>query len=449
MHIVIVGGGAAGTSAALELRKRLRDADITLLEGESYPEYSPCALPFVIEGAIESFDDIVVHDPSFYASVANIDLRLDTAVVSIDTAKKVVHTATGPFPYDVLVLATGSAPFHPPIPGLPGPGEGKKTFFLKTMDDAKMIAGALEGSTRALVIGAGLVGMEAAVAMHCRGLSVTVMEALPSVLPQMLDPDMSRIVSESLAREGIDIRLGVPVLSYGEREGGVEVHTSSDVERYDLCVVACGVRAQASLAAAAGLAVNGGIVVDTQMRTSARDVYACGDCVLSTCAVTHAPILGQLGSSAVRQARVLAAAVSGYPDTYPATYNTAITKLGPIQAGSAGVTVAQAERAGLSVLSYRFKGSTLPEYYPGGETILIKLVYNEGGRILGGQVVGSSGVLCRINMLSVALQQGADLAFLAGMETAYTPPLSPTVDPLCRAAEMALRKEESRRRARS
>ncbi len=446
MHVVVLGGGAAGTTAALEIRKRVRDAHITIIESQPYPEYSPCALPFVIDGTIRDFGDIIIHEPSFFSSIAKIDLMLGTSAANIDTASHVVETDKGPVRYDVLVVATGSRAFVPPIPGLGSIPYGTRTFLMKTLADASAIRDACATAKSTLIIGAGLVGMETAVALCDRGLAVTVMEGLPSILPQMLEPDMAKVVEDHLTKKGITFRLSTPVGTYEETADGVVVDAGAGPERYDLCVVACGVRARAGIAERAGIAVEGAILVDEHLRTNMPDVYACGDCVVSRCAVTGANMLSQLGSTAVRQAKVLAAAVAGEPASMPPTFNTAVTHLGGIDIGVVGVTAAQAERAGIAARSSRLKGSTLPEYYPGGDDLLIRLLHTAEGRIIGGQIIGKSGVLARINMLSYAMQRGADLEAVAAMETAYTPPLSPTVDPLTLAAEMALRKSARRGR---
>ncbi len=440
MHVVVVGGGAAGTTAALEIRKRVRDAHITIIEAQPYSEYSSCALPFVVDGTIRDFGDIIIHKPSFFSSIAKIDLMLDTNASGISTDLHIVETDKGPVRYDALVVATGSFAFVPPICGLRAVEYGKRTFLMKTISDASAIRDACATAESALVIGAGLVGMETAVALHDRGLDVTVMEGLSSILPQMLDPDMAEIVEGHLAEKGIKFRLTTPVESYEETGDGIIVDAGSGPEHYGICVVACGVRAQTSLAERAGIAVEGGILVDEHLRTNVPDVYACGDCVVSRCAVTGANVLNQLGSTAVRQAKVLAATVAGVHASMPHTFNTAITHLGGIDIGVVGITAPQADRAGIATRSSRFKGSTLPEYYPGGKDLIIRLLHTAEGRIIGGQVIGTFGVLARINMLSYAMQLGAGLDALASMETAYTPPLSPTVDPLTLAAEMALRK---------
>ncbi|MHC1605629.1 MAG: NAD(P)/FAD-dependent oxidoreductase, partial [Candidatus Methanofastidiosia archaeon] len=207
IKVVVIGGGAAGTTAALEIRKRLRDAKITIIESQRYTQYSPCALPFVVSNHIKDFNDIILHSDRFYKEVAKIDLQLETKVLSIEPDRKRVICENGTITYDKLVIATGSYPFIPPIRGLDKEDMGNRIFVFKNMDDAKKIEMASDKAEKAIIVGAGLVGMEAAVALKERGLDVLVVEMLPQVMPQMIDFDMASIVAKHLASKGIDIWL--------------------------------------------------------------------------------------------------------------------------------------------------------------------------------------------------------------------------------------------------
>jgi len=440
MQVVVIGGGAAGTSAALEIRKRLRDATIIVFNEGPHTEYSPCALPFVIGGHIGSFDDIIMHSPSFYDSIAHIDLRLSTRVTSIDRDVKQVHTTHGIESYDKLVIATGSTPALPPVEGLAEACASERIVVFKDLDDAKAVDELCDSSKRALVIGAGLIGTEMAVALNERGLSVTVAEALPTILPHVLDEDMASRVIRHLISVGINVRTATCVEHIAVNDTSVSALLAGEEEEFDFCIVACGVCAVEGLAAEAGLDVEGGIFVSETMQTTDPDIYACGDCCSSVCAITGNRTLSQLGSTAVRQSKVLAAHLAGSPVQFPPVLNTAITRLAGLDIASTGLTHALAHEAGFDTESSRYKGQTLPEYYPGGDEIVIKLVFTPTGHIIGGQVIGTSGVLTRIDALSVAIQNGMDLGQVTIMETAYTPPVSPTIDPLCTAAEMALRR---------
>jgi len=446
-RIVFIGGGAAGATAALETRKRMRDADITIIEAGPHPQYSCCALPFVLGGEIENYDDIIVFDEGFYSDLGKIDLRLNDPALSIDRGSKKVICKKGAIDYDKLVIATGSYAFIPPIPGLDKVRLGEKTFTYKFMPEAKALDRAIEGSKSAIVLGAGLVGLEVADALRRREIEVTMVELLPTVIHVMLDDDMAKLVIAELERLGVRLMLDTFVESVDETSDSVKIRTSQGELMADVCIIASGVRAETSLAREAGLEVDRGVLVDEHMLTSDPDIYACGDCCETTSAITGERVLDQLGSSAVRQARVVAANLSGEDVRLKPTLSTSITHIGELDIAAVGINSRMAKEAGLDVVTARFKGSDLPEYYPGGKDITIKLIATPEKKVLGGQIIGSEAVLARIDTLSAVMQCGGDLDTLNYLETAYTPPISPTIDPLALAAGVALKKvKRSKRR---
>lgn len=440
MDIVVIGGGAAGMAAALEARRHDRKASITVLESGPYTQYSSCALPFVISRDIPTFENIELHPASFYKQFSNIDIYLDTAADRIDTISRTVHAGTDSFSYDALILATGSLPFIPPIRGLDKVEMGRRVFAFKTLETAKKVDAVSENITSAIVVGAGLVGLEVAMALRERGLEVTVVEALDTVMPQMIDPDMAKIVIAQLEQKGILLMLDTPVDMISESSRKVRVEIADSAIEADICIIACGVRANTSLAESAGIDVGKGVATDGNMRTSDSAVFACGDCAESLCAVSGNRVMSQLGSTAVRQAKVAGANAVGLNERFEPTFSTSITKIGDIEVAACGITSFQAKESFPELCSSRTKAYTLPEYYPGGTHIVIKLLFTPEMRIVGGQIIGKSGVFSRISMLSTAMQAGVSLDGLRRMETAYTPPVSPTIDPVTLAAEMAYKR---------
>jgi NADH oxidase (H2O2-forming) len=441
-NIVFIGGGASGATAALETRKKNRNARITVVESGPHPQYSCCALPFVLGGEIGEYGDIIVFDEDFYRRYGKMDLRLGATALEIDRVNKKVVCDGFDLDYDKLVISTGSYAFLPPIPGLEDIELGNRTFTYKFMPEAEALDNEIGKASKVVVIGAGLVGLEVADALNRRGLKVTIVELLPTVIHMMLDEDMAKIVTSQLEKKGITLMLDTLVENIGEKDDSVQVSTSRGVIDADLCVIASGVRAEARLAREAGIDVDRGILIDDHMRTSDPDIYACGDCVETVNAITGKRMLDQLGSSAVRQARVVAANLSGEEVSLPPSFGTSITHIAGLEIAAVGITSKFAEGSGLDALTARFKGSTLPEYYPGGEDIVIKLVFTKEKRILGAQIIGTEGVLARIDTISALMQCGGDLDDLHLLETAYTPPISPTIDPLCLAAGAALKKCE-------
>ncbi|MBN1786301.1 MAG: FAD-dependent oxidoreductase, partial [Candidatus Methanofastidiosa archaeon] len=256
--IVFIGGGAAGATAALETRKRLRDAEITILESGAYPQYSCCALPFVLGGEIDDYRDIILFDEGFYKEFGKMDLLLNTKALAIDRDSKKVICEGREFEYDKLVITTGSYAFVPPISGLDKISFGKRTFLYKFMPEAKALHDAAAGARRALVIGAGLVGMEVADALNRRGVEVTMIELLPTIMHVMVDDDMARMVTGHFEENGIKMFLGTKVTGISESQDLVSVATDEGEHAADLCILASGVRAETGIARDAGLEVGRG-----------------------------------------------------------------------------------------------------------------------------------------------------------------------------------------------
>ncbi|MEM4699850.1 MAG: FAD-dependent oxidoreductase [Candidatus Nezhaarchaeales archaeon] len=442
-RIVIVGGGAAGLDAALSARRTSRDAEVTIISEEPRPAYSRCALPFVIGGDIEGFDRIVIYKPEFYRMM-RIGLKLSTSVVEVDAGNKVVR-AMGPggveerVPYDALILATGARAALPPIKGR----EKRGVHPLRTIDDASAILQRAMGAKSAVVVGAGLVGLEAAEGLVKRGVKVTVVEALSQVLRPILDEDMAKLVQSSIAAHGVRLMLNTKVDEILGDEAVRAVAAGGEVIEADLVVIATGVRANVDLAAKAGckLGVTGGIKVDSRMMTSVPDIYAAGDCVESIHLVTKQPTLCQLGTVAVKQGKVAGINAAGGYATFPGVLGSTVSKLFGLEVGFTGLTVWQAKQAGLDVVVGSAAWRTRAEYYPGGKDIRVKLIFErESMKLIGAQIIGGEGVAGRIDGLSLAIQAGMTAYDLSKADTCYTPPLADTWSPITLAAEAALRR---------
>ncbi len=437
MKIVVVGSGTAGSNFALFMRKLERKAEITVIGREPTMQYSPCALPHVISGTIEKPEDVIVFPNEFYER-QRIKLMLNIEVRAINRGRKVVLTDKGEVPYDRLVLAVGSKAFVPPIKGR----ENEGVFTLKSLDDVRRIKAyiAERKPKRAVVIGAGLIGLEGAEAFTKLGMDVLVVELLESLMPTMLDKDTAKLVQKEMEANGVSFRFGVGV---GEIVGSSvnAVRVEDEEVPADIVLVATGVRANTDLAKKAGLEVNRGIVVNEHLQTSDPDIYAIGDCAEVVDAVTGRRTLSQLGTSAVRMAKVAAEHIAGKDVSFRPVFNTAITKLFDLEIGTFGITEERAKREGIEVTVGRFRGSTRPEYYPGGKPITVKLIFRKpDGVLIGAQMVGGERIWGRIMTLSALAQKGAKAEDVAYLETAYAPPISPTIDPISVAAEMALRR---------
>ncbi len=428
MKIVIIGGGAAGTRAAIELRKRDRNSEIYIINEKNYREYSPCGMPFVFSGEVKSFEALQTLDKKFYERM-KINLILGKKVREIDTEnKKIIYDDTE-MEYDKLILATGSYAFAPPIKGI----DSDNVIIFKDMDDAKRIYEKMKRAKKAVIIGAGLIGLETAYAFVKNGIKVTVVEMLDRVLPVMLDKDMAEIVKKHLEDRGIEIYLNEKVLEMEKT-----VKTDKREIETDLVVISTGVRANIELARKTGIETGYGIKVNEKMETNIKDIYACGDCVECVDFITGKPIMSQLATTAVRQAKVIADNIAGKDTEFKPVLNTSITELFGLEIGSTGLTSVRAEKEGIKVLIGKYRGKTRPEYME-GEDIVVKVITDEEGRILGSQMIGKC-LIGRMDAICLAILNKMNVKDLANMEYCYAPPVSQEFEPMYIACEMAARR---------
>ncbi|MCK4247355.1 MAG: FAD-dependent oxidoreductase, partial [Methanomicrobia archaeon] len=286
---------------------------------------------------------------------------------------------------------------------------------------------------KAVVIGAGLVGLETAYAFVKNNINVTVVEMLDRVLPVMLDKDMAEIVKKHLENKGIKSYLNEKVLEIGKK-----VRTDTREIECDLVVISSGVRANTDLAKKLGIETNYGIKVNERMETNVKDVYACGDCVECTDFITGNPIMSQLATTAVRQAKVLAENITGKEAKFGSVLNTSITELCGLEIGTTGLTATRAEKEGIKVLTGKYRGKTRPEYM-GGEDIIVKILADEEGTILGSQMIGKA-LVGRMDAMCLAILNKMNVKNLANIEYCYAPPVSQEFEPMYIACEIVARK---------
>jgi NADH oxidase (H2O2-forming) len=443
-RLIIIGANATGVDAASAARKTDRTAEITLISAEKHVGYSRCGLPFVLGGHIPSFENLIVFPPNFY-KMMKLNLRTDTTAKSIDPKDKTVIVIdktgnTETLPYDALILATGAYSFVPPIRGREKPG----VFSLRTIDDGKAIDQAIRnGAQNVVVVGAGLIGLETAIALAERGVKTTVVELLPQVLPVMLDKDMAKNVHEMLEENGLRIIIGKGVDEILGTEKVTAVSVAGEDVPADIVVVATGVRANTKLAAETGITLGEtrAIKTNARMETNVKDIYAAGDCAESINMITHKPACPQLGTVAVRHGKVAGINAAGGYALFPGVLGSAVTKFFETHIGVTGLTEFFAKRAGIETVSGTLTSKTRADYYPGATPIKVKLVVEkESQRIIGGQIIGGEEVNQRINALSFAIQKQMTIQELAKADTAYAPPLNETWEPMVLAAEVTLRR---------
>jgi NADH oxidase (H2O2-forming) len=443
-RIVIIGAHAAGVDAASAARKKDRTAEITLITAEKHAGYSRCGLPFVIGGQIPTFQNLIVFPPAYF-KMMKLDLRTETKVTAIDTGNKTVETVdkdgkTETLPYDSLIIATGAGSFIPPIKGR----EKQGIHSLRTLEDGEKIDQAVRnGARKAVVMGAGLIGLETAIALKERGLDVYVVELLPQVLPRMLDADMAKIVQETLQQKGINILTGKGVEEFLGTDKVTGIIAGGEQINADLFVSAFGVRANNQLAVNAGIALGEtkAIKTNARMETNVKDVYAAGDCAESVHTVTKKPALQQLGTVAVRHGKVAGINAAGGYALFTGVLGSAVTRLFDMDVGATGLTEFAAQRARIETVTGTISSKTKADYYPGALPIKVKLVVEkESQRIIGAQIIGGEEVTQRINAVSFAIQKQMTVRELVKADTAYAPPLCETWEPMVLAAEMVLMK---------
>ena len=416
MNVVIIGGGSAGSTCAFELRKLNKDVNINILESTSYYEYSPCALPYVISKEIESLEKIYIYDRKDYEA-NNINLMLNSKVYEIDFVNKKVFFNDDEFiKYDKLVIATGAKPFVPKIENL------DEYLTLKTPNDVRAIEEAISRNDKFLIVGGGMVGVEVAEAINKRDKDVTIIESSSHLLSSMLDSDMSKILKEKLLEDGIKVLENERLEMY-----------SKDLGKVILCT---GVIPNDNFL----LSKNKGYVVSNKLETNIKDVYACGDVVNSTNAITKEKFLSGLGTTAVRQGILVARNILEFDESFEEVLNNTISKISNLYVGSVGVTSLDCKNNNITSVTSKAKSPVRAHYYSREEQIVVKLIVSMEYKILGAQIIGDAEVSGRLNLLALAISEGIDVKRLSKLETCYNPASAAIFDPITVACNTVIKK---------
>ncbi|GIH95905.1 FAD-dependent oxidoreductase [Planobispora siamensis] len=452
-RLVVIGGDAAGLSAASQARKRRgrEDLEIVVFERGRHASYSACGIPYLVSGEVSDPEDLVARRPEVFRDEMDIDLRLRSEVVEIDLERRAVavRAQDGGLrrePFDQLVVATGAVPSRPDLPGATAEG----VHGVQTLDDGIALLRALESRRprRAVVIGGGYIGLEMAEAMLKRGLEVTLIEAGPQPMGT-LDPDMGAMVADALRGLGAEIHLGEPVEELHHEDGRVTaVRTADRTVPADLVVLGLGTRPNSALAREAGIEVGptGGIRTDRRMRTSAEGVWAAGDCVETFHLVSRRPVAIALGTHANKQGRAVGINIGGGYASFPGVIGTAVCKVCEYEVARTGLTTAEAARAGFETVEESVESTTRAGYYPGAMRMTTKVIADRAtGRLLGAQIVGREGAAKRIDALAVAIWHEMTVADMTGLDLSYAPPFAPVWDPVLIAARKAAERLEPAR----
>lgn len=445
-RIVIIGGVAGGASAATRARRCNENAQITLLEKDGYVSFANCGLPYYLGGDITDREKLLVAKPSLFEQRFNVSVKLRHEVTRILPDEKRVeginHATGEPFAldYDKLILAPGAAPIVPDIPG----ARAANVFALRNVEDTDAIKSFLDAHApkRAVVVGAGFIGLEMVEQFHQLGMEVSVVELAPQVLAP-LDAEMAAIAEEELRKHGVGVHIGTGLKGFeteGESVRSVVLDNGA-VLPADIVILGMGVRPSTELAKGAGLAIGpmGGIVINKVAQTSNPDIYAAGDAVEYPDTFGGGAMRVPLAGPANRAGRIAGEhAATGHARPMGKIQGSAIVRVFKCVAASTGLSEKMAARLKRDAVAVTVSAGNHAGYYPGAQRIILKLVFDPSdGRVLGAQAVGGEGVDKRIDVIATALQFGATVFDLAAVDLCYAPPFGSAKDPIHMAAFVA------------
>ena len=442
MKIVIIGGVAGGMSAATRLRRLNETAEIIVLEKGPYVSFANCGLPYYIAGEIDERTDLLVQTPETLQARFDLDVRPNSEAISIDSNNKevVVQTdqETYTLGYDKLILSPGAKPFIPPAKGLE---EAENIFTLRSVPDVDAIANFINihNSKKAVVIGAGFIGLEMAESLAQRGMAVTIVEKAPHVLPPF-DEEMAAYIRKELVANGVKLYTGLAAESF-EEKGKIVVLENGERLESDITLMSVGVKPETTVALTAGIetGLRGGIVVDDQYETSQKDIYAVGDAIVVKQQIDGEDTMIALASPANRQGRQVADVISGLKRKNKGSIGTAIVRVFKMAAAATGLNERQLQQADEAYEVIHIQGKSHAGYYPNAKTIVLKLLFHPTtGKIYGAQAIGEDGVDKRIDIIATAIKAGMTVQELPELEFTYAPPFGSAKDPVNMAGYVAL-----------
>jgi CoA-dependent NAD(P)H sulfur oxidoreductase len=441
-RVVVIGGGAAGMSAAAKARRTDPTLEIVVYERSGYVSYGACGFPYAIKGEIARVEDVVVRTPEQFAK-QGIQANVRHEALAIDPIAHTVRVrdlrsgVERTEPWDELVLTTGGAAIRPPLPGVDLPG----VFTLRTVEDALAIQEwiAERQPARGVIIGGGYIGLEMAEALAAHGITLTVLERLPQLLPN-LDAELATHVQAELERQGVAVRLGQAVEELAGTERVRIVVAGGESIPADIVIMAAGVKPGVMLAQAAGIALGptGAVAVDQHQRTRVPQIWAAGDVAEAHHRVTGRPTWVPLGTTANKQGKVAGENIGGGDARFGGIVGTAVVKVFDFEAASSGLSTARAASEGFTVQTVSATANSRAHYMPGHQPLHVHLTYDtHTRRLLGGQLVGREGVAKRIDVIAAALHNGWTIDVLAELDLSYAPPFAPVWDPILVAANLA------------
>ena len=449
MKTVIIGGVAAGTKAAAKLKRRDRGAQVELYTKSADISYAGCGLPYYVGGKIETREELIVNTPAKFSALTGVTVFTGHEALKVDPGKKTVSVRSlldgteKEVTYDNLIIASGASPIVPKLDGV----NLKGVFCVRTPDDAIAIRSYVKenGCKKAVVVGAGFIGMEMAENLMSQNVSVTVMDMCDQILPNVLDPEMAAYAAKRLRAEGVGILTGA-ALSSLKGENAVEAALTSFGElKADIVVMCIGIRPSTDFLKDSGIEmIKGAICVDEYQRTNIPDIYAAGDCAIVKNRLTQNRQWSAMGSTANITARCLAKTLSGENTAYSGCLGTGVVKLSPtLNAGRTGFSEEQAKEAGYDAITVICVTDDKAHYYPDSDSFVIKLIADKTtGRLLGLQVVGGGAVDKMTDIAVVGISSGLKLSDFDTMDMAYAPPFSTAIHPFVQACYVLENKME-------
>ncbi|MBW1797869.1 MAG: FAD-dependent oxidoreductase [Deltaproteobacteria bacterium] len=446
MEIVIVGLGPGGLYASKSALGFNRKCHVTIIEKRDFDQFSPCGLPYVIEGTIKDFEALKYDVPEMSTKLTKL---INHEVVSVNNEKKIVQAVDlagsnmKEIKYDSLIFATGASPINLPIPGAKEL-VGKGVHFVSDIDNTGALVEAAKSSGKksAVIVGGGATGLEVAVGLEKLGLDVAVTKRTPHPFPRNLDPAMGKIIVEHLEKLGIRVLFGKGIDRINGTQKVESVEIAGETIECDIVVMAVGMRGNTKLAESIGIKTENGLVlVNNRMETTVKDVYAVGDLVRTYSRIDGTPITMQLATSAYRQGMVAGINAAGGNTPYPGALNTFVVCVGGLEIASTGYFLDMAKGLGYDAKAVSTKREVKPHYMPDAKEINLRVIVDaKDGKILGAQAVGEQGAGWRINLFALAIHGNMTLYDLMDAELSYNPPISQMYDPISQVAEIGLKR---------
>lgn len=440
MKVVVIGGVAAGTKAAAKIKRQNRDIEVEIYTKSTDISYAGCGLPYYVGGDIETRDELIVNTPSKYSSLTGVTVFTGKEAVGVNHNAKTVTVSSvndgsrQEVAYDKLIIATGAAPIVPSIEGIGLKG----VFCVRTPDDAIAIREYIQQNEckRAVVVGAGFIGMEMSENLMAQKVSVTLIDMCDQILPNILDPEMAGYAAKQLRQSGLKILTGTSLNSVkGEDKAEAVVTTAGEIQA-DIVILSIGVRPATDFLKDSGIElIKGAVAVDEYQRTNIDDIYAAGDCAVVKNRITNERQWSAMGSTANITARCLAKTLTGDNSVYSGCLGTGVVKLSPnLNAGRTGLSEEQAKKAGYDVVTAVCVTDDKAHYYPDSDSFVTKLIADRAnGKLLGLQVLGGGAVDKMTDIAVVGISAGLSVWDFDTLDMAYAPPFSTAIHPFVQA----------------